>query len=82
MAGDTLTVRRVDPRTMKSETLGKFILRDGKVRETYEDSRFRQDIRHGVRVGPKRYRPSDGAAFMAALEKVYGASSFFSVERS
>ena len=83
MAKNTLTVSRRDPRTRKSVTLASFTLeRDGKVKEDYKDFRFRGDMRRGVRMGAKRYKPEDGASFMGALEKAYRTSSLFDVVRS
>lgn len=74
---------RRDPRTRKPVTLAIFTLdRNGKVKEDYKDYRFRGDMRRGVRMGSKRFKPSDGAAFMGALEKAYRASSLFDVQRS
>jgi len=79
----TLTVNRLDPRTRKPKTLASFTIdRSGKVKEKYEDFRFRNDIRRGVRVGGKVFKPEDGPEFMAALDKAYRSSSLLDVVRS
>ena len=83
MAKNTLTVTRRDPRTRKPVTLATFTLdRRGKVQEDYEDRRFRHDMRRGVRLRGKVFKPEDGPSFMAALEKAYRSSSMFDVVRS
>lgn len=79
----TLTVNRLDPRTRKPTPLASFTIdRSGKVKEKYEDFRFRNDIRRGVRVGGKVFKPEDGPEFMAALDKAYRSSSLLDVVRS
>ncbi len=83
MAKNTLTVSRHDPRTRKPVTLATFTLdRSGKIDEDYKDFRFRMDMRRGVRVHGRTFKPKDGAKFMAALEKAYRSSSLFDVVRS
>ena len=83
MRKNTLTVVRKDPRTRKPIEMAKFTLdRKGKVKEEYNDFRFKMDMRRGIRVAGKVYKPSDGRAFMGALEKAYRASSFLDVIRS
>jgi hypothetical protein len=83
MARNTLIVRRADPRTLKWSELARFTLgRDGKVKAVYKDPKFEQEILHGVRIGPRTFKLGQGAAFMAALEKAYAASSLLEVVRS
>jgi hypothetical protein len=83
VAKNTLTVTRRDPRTRKPVTLASFTLdRRGKVAEDYDDFRFRNDMRRGVRVHGRVFKPKDGAPFMAALEKAYRSSSLIDVKRS
>ena len=81
--GRKLTVSRVNPGDRSFEVVGEFELdRNGKVKESYKDYRFRADIRSGIRLMGKRITPKDGARFMAALEKVYGARSMYDVKRT
>lgn len=81
--GRKLTVSRVNPRDHSLEVVGVFELdRNDKVKETYKDWRFRNDIRRGIRLMGKRIVPKDGPRFMGALEKVYGARSMYDVKRT
>lgn len=83
MPKNTLTVTRHDPRTRKPVTLASFTLdRSGKVKEDYKDFRYRNDMRRGIRVHGRLFKPKDGPSFMAALEKAYRASSLYDVQRS
>jgi hypothetical protein len=77
---NTLTVTRKDPRTRKPITLATFkIDRKGNIKADYKDFRFRMDMRRGIRVAGKVFKPDDGPAFMSALEKAYRSSSFLDV---
>jgi len=79
----TLTVMRHDPRTRRDVELARFTIdRSGHVSEQYRDFRFRQDVRRGVRLGGRVFRPKDGPRFMNALEKAYRSSSLLSVQAS
>ena len=81
--GRKLTVSRVNPGDRSLEVVGEFELdRNGKVKESYKDYRFRADIRSGIRLMGKRITPKDGARFMGALEKVFGARSMYDVKRT
>lgn len=81
--GRTLTVSLIDMRTRKPREVGSFTLdRNNKVKESYKDPRFRQDIRRGIRLLGKVIKPEDGPRFMGALEKVYGARSMYDVRRT
>jgi len=83
MAKRSLTVTQIDPRTRKSRELAKFTLeRNGKIREEYKDTRFRLDMRRGVKTHGRTFKPKDGYKFMGALEKVFSARSMFDVVRS
>lgn len=83
MAQNTLTVRRCDPQTLKWHEMASFTLKDGKVKATFHDVRYRHEVLNdGVRVGPKVYKPKDGPRFMAALERAYMQSSLLEVQRS
>ena len=80
---DTLTVTRRDPRTRRNIELAKFTMdRHGRVTESYKDFRFRQEMRHGIRLAGRVFRPKDGPKFMNALEKAYRSSSLVSVQAS
>lgn len=81
--GRTLTVSILDMRTRKPKVVGVFTLdRSNKVKESYKDSRFRNEIQRGLRLMGKVITPKDGPRFMGALEKVYGARSMYEVRRS
>jgi len=81
--GQKLIISEVDPRTKKPKMIGQFELgRDGKVKESYRSHRFRREIQSGVRLMGKRFVPKDGAKFMVALQKVYGARSMYDVKRT
>lgn len=81
--GKKLTVSQVNPVDHSHTVVGEFELdKNGKVHETYKDYRFRNDIHSGIRLMGKRITPKDGALFMGALEKVYGARSMFNVKRT
>jgi len=80
--GRKLTVYRLTPGRRPKE-LGSFELRPNKkVKESYRDGRFRVDVSRGLQVMGRRFVPKDGPAFMAALEKVYGARSMYDVRRT
>lgn len=81
--GRKLTISFVDNRTLKPKVMGVFELTpDKKVKEKYHDHRFKSEIRRGVRLMGRTFKPEDGPRFMAALEKTYGARSMFDVKRT
>ena len=80
--GRTLTISEVT-RGQKPRVIGVFELdRNGKVKESYKDNRFRFEIQRGIRLMGHRFVPKDGAKFMGALEKVYGSRSLYDVKRT
>jgi hypothetical protein len=79
----TLTVSRYDPSSRKFVVLGIFTIDGhGKVSEEYRDSRFEQQVRHGIRLGGRIFRPEDGPEFMHAVQKGFRSVSLFSVQAS